>query len=98
MRLPGFEGLDRGGESQPDRIDLRGTVGYVVSDLRGRYVGIVECALYGGAPDLPDALAVKAKGLARHRRLVPLAAIEQIDPARRLIGLRIDRSTIRTFL
>ncbi len=41
-------------------IDLRRTAGYIVSDRHGRLVGKVECPMYGTAPDVPDALSVKA--------------------------------------
>jgi hypothetical protein len=79
-------------------IDLRGTTGYLVADARGRIVGKVECPMYGTSPETPDALAVRSGFLARRRRLVPAETIEQIDGGTRIIGLRIDRDSIRTFL
>jgi hypothetical protein len=79
-------------------IDLRGTTGYLVADSRGRIVGRVECPMYGTSAETPDALAVRSGFLARRRRLVPADTIEQIDGGTRVIGLRIDRESIRTFL
>jgi hypothetical protein len=79
-------------------MDLRRTAGFTVSDRQGRVVGKVECPMYGTAPDVPDALSVKAGLFSRRRRLVPADAIEQIDGASRVIGLRVDREAIRSFL
>ena len=79
-------------------MDLRGTTGYLVADARGRIVGKVECPMYGTSPETPDALAVRSGFLSRRRRLVPAETIEQIDGGSRVIGLRIDRDSIRTFL
>ena len=47
---------------------------------------------------MPDALSVRSGFLARRRRLVPAESIEQIDGGTRVIGLRIDRDSIRSFL
>jgi len=79
-------------------IDLRRTTGYIVADRQGRVVGKVECPMYGTAPDVPDALSVKAGLFSRRRRLVPADTIEQIDGASGVIGLRVDREHIRSFL
>jgi len=79
-------------------IDLRRTAGFVVSDRQGRLVGKVECPMYGTAPDVPDALSVKSGFLSRRRRLVPADTIEQIDGTSGVIGLRVDREAIRSFL
>ena len=79
-------------------LDLRDTAGYLVADSRGRIVGRVECPMYGTSPETPDALSVRSGFLARRRRLVPAETIEQIDGGTRIIGLRIDRDSIRTFL
>ncbi len=79
-------------------LDLRKTAGFIVADKRGRVVGKVEGPMYGTAPDVPDALSVRAGFLSRHRRLVPASAIEQIDGASGVIGLRVDRESIRRFL
>ena len=78
--------------------DLRRTTGYIVADRRGRLVGKVECPMYGSRPDEPDALSVRSGFFARRRRLVPAEAIEQIDGASGVIGLRVEREAIRSFL
>jgi len=78
--------------------DLRGTAGYLVADIRGRIVGRVECPMYGTAPDVPDALAVRTGFLSRRRRLVPAHTIEEIDGATGVIGLSVEREQIRRFL
>lgn len=79
-------------------IDLRRTAGYLVADRRGRIVGRVECPMYGTAPDVPDALSVRAGFLSRRRRLVPADTIAQIDGQSGVIGLRVERESIRNFL
>ena len=79
-------------------IDLRRTAGFVVADRRGRVVGKVECPMYGTAPNIPDALSVKSGMFSRRRRLVPADAIDQIDGASGVIGLRVEREAIRSFL
>jgi hypothetical protein len=78
--------------------DLRSTRGYLVADNRGRLVGRVESPMYGTAPDVPDALAVRSGWFARKRRLVPADAIDQIDGASKVIGLRVEREGLRRFL
>jgi len=79
-------------------VNLRDTSGYLVADVRGRVVGRVDAPMYGRSPETPDALAVRFGLLSHRRRLIPTASIEQIDERTRVIGLRIDRETIRTFL
>ena len=79
-------------------LDLRHTTGYLVADARGRIFGKVECPMYGTSPEEPDALAVRSGLFARRRRLVPAETIEQIDGGSKVIGLRIERESIRTFL
>ena len=79
-------------------IDLRRTAGYIVADRQGRLVGKVECPMYGTAPDVPDALSVKSGLFSRRRRLVPADTIDQIDGSSGVIGLRVDRDAIRSFL
>ena len=78
-------------------LDLRQTVGFRVADSSGRIVGRVECPMFGRSQEVPDALAVRSGFLAR-RRLVPAESIEQIDGGSRLIGLRVERDSIRSFL
>ena len=79
-------------------VDLRRTTGYLVADRRGRVIGRVECPMYGTAPDKPDALSVRSGIFSRRRRLVPAEAIDQIDGATRVIGLRVEREGLRRFL
>jgi hypothetical protein len=79
-------------------IDLRRTAGYIVADKKGRIIGKVECPMYGTAPDVPDALSVRSGLFSRRRRLVPADTIEQIDGQSGVIGLRVDREAIRSFL
>ena len=79
-------------------VDLRRTSGFLVADARGRVVGKVECPMYGTSPESPDALSVRSGLFARRRRIVPADSIEQIDDGARVIGLRVDRESIRTFL
>ena len=79
-------------------LDLKNTAGYLVADARGRVVGKVECPMYGTSPEVPDALSVRSGFLSRRRRLVPADTIELIDGGSKVIGLRIERDSIRTFL
>jgi hypothetical protein len=83
--------------SDAPELDLRETVGYLVADARGRIVGRVECPMFGRSPEVPDALSVRSGFLSR-RRLVPAESIEQIDGGTKVIGLRIERESIRSFL
>ena len=78
--------------------DLRSTRGYLVADNRGRVVGRVECPMYGTRPDEPDALAVRSGFFSRRRRLVPAETIDQIDGQSGVIGLRVERESIKSFL
>jgi hypothetical protein len=79
-------------------IDLRSTAGFLVADAQGKLVGRVECPMYGTSPETPDALSVKSGWLGRRRRLVPVESIEQVDDGAKVIGLRVDREAVRTFL
>jgi hypothetical protein len=79
-------------------LNLNATAGFLVADNRGRVVGKVECPMYGTLPDVPDALAVKSGFLSRQRRLVPADTIAEVDPASRVVGLRVAREAIRRFL
>ena len=78
--------------------DLIGTTGFLVSDARGRVVGRVEGPMFGGSPKTPDALSVRFSLFGLRRLLVPADVIEAIDERARVIGLRIERTAIRTFL
>lgn len=68
---------------------LRGATGYLVADVRGRVVGRVESATS------PDRLTVRSRFPARRRRIVPAAAIDEIDATSRVIALRIEREALR---
>jgi hypothetical protein len=74
------------------------TPGYLVADANGRLVGRVECPMYGTAPDVPDALAVRSGFLARRRRVVPADAIDEIDDSSRVIELSVERDQLQSFL
>jgi hypothetical protein len=89
---------NRFGDVSALAIDLRATTGFLVADARGRLVGRVECPMYGTSPEEPDALSVRSGMFARRRRLVPAESIEQIDDGSKVIGLRVERESIRTFL
>ena len=78
--------------------DLRGTTGYIVADSHGRVIGKVESPMYGTRPDEPDAVAVRKGFFARRRHLVPVESIEQIDATSGVIGLRVPRESVRSFL
>lgn len=54
--------------------------------------------MYGTSPEEPDALSVRGGTFLRRRHLVPVDSIEQIDDGTKVIGLRVDRESIRTFL
>ena len=79
-------------------VDLRTTAGFLVADAKGRIVGRVECPMYGTSAETPDALSVRSGFFARRRRLVPAESIEQIDNGTKVIGLRVERGSIKTFL
>jgi hypothetical protein len=85
-------------EVLPVLPDLRQTIGYLVADAKGRIVGRVECAMYGSARDVPDALSVRSGFLSRRRRLVPAATIQAIDGSSGVVGLNVERESIRAFL
>jgi hypothetical protein len=74
------------------------TPGYLVADADGRLVGRVECPMYGTQPEVPDALSVRRGFFARRRRLVPADAIDQIDRLSGVVGLRVGRDSLRSFL
>ena len=83
----------------PTHADLLRTIGYLVADVKGRIVGTVEAPMYGSTPDVPDAISVRSGGfLSRRRRLVPAAAIADIDPNSGVIGLSVDRDAVLSFL
>ena len=82
----------------PAHADLLRTIGYLVADVKGRIVGTVEAPMYGSTPDVPDAISVRSGFLSRRRRLVPAAAIAEIDTNSGVIGLSVDRDAVLSFL
>jgi membrane protein YdbS with pleckstrin-like domain len=54
--------------------------------------------MYGTAPDVPDALAVRSGFFARRRRVVPAEAIQEVDDTTGVIGLRVPREALKSFL
>jgi hypothetical protein len=82
----------------PSHADLLRTIGYLVADVKGRIVGTVEAPMYGSTPDVPDAVSVRSGFLSRRRRLVPAAAIAEIDTNTGIIGLSVDRDAVVSFL
>ena len=78
--------------------DLRMLNGFLVADRLGKVVGRVECPMYGTAPDVPDALAVRSGFLARRRRVVPAEAIDDVDDSSRVIELSVERDDLTSFL
>ena len=79
--------------------DLRWLTGFLVADREGKPVGRVECPMYGTAPDVPDALAVRSGLFARRRRrVVPAETIDEIDDSTGVIGLTVERDTLKSFL
>jgi len=89
---------DRSAAASAGTLDLRVVSGFLVADVRGRFVGRVEGPMYGSSEATPDALAVRFGLLWRRRRLIPAGSIELIDAKTKVVGLRVDRETIRTFL
>lgn len=81
----------------PD-LDLRETIGYLVADVKGKIVGRVECAMYGATSDTPDAISVRSGFLLHRRRLVPAETIQEIDGSSGVVGLNVERESIRAFL
>jgi hypothetical protein len=61
--------------------------GFVVEGSRGR-LGVVEELRFHSRADRPDALIVRAGRLARRRLVIPVDAIEEILPRKKLIRLR----------
>ncbi len=69
--------------------------GFLVVDVRGRVAGRVEHSSRSETGESLGALAVRS-GLFRVRRYVlPPDSIEHIDGRSQVIGLRIDRKTLR---
>ncbi len=79
-------------------MDVEQTVGYVVADVRGERVGHVEALLYGTAPDLADAVAVRSPGFFHRHFIVPAAAIAAVDDVRGRIALNLEQPQLTRFL
>lgn len=79
-------------------LEIEDTIGFAVRDPAGRTIGIVEGPLYGSAPDLPDALAIRSGRLFGHHFIVPAGAIERIDPVGSMVDLQLDREQLVRFL
>jgi hypothetical protein len=61
--------------------------GFRVDSARGR-VGLVEQVVRGAHPELPEALVVRMGLLGRRIELVPVEAVEQVEPRKLRILLR----------
>lgn len=96
--MPTLRRSDRTRRPRTPAIDLSRITGYLVADRTGHLVGKVECAMYGTAPDLPDAVSVKSRPFSRHRLIVPANTIAEVDCTSGVVGLNVDRSAIRRFL
>jgi hypothetical protein len=79
-------------------FDLDRAIGLSVTDGRGRCVEGVETTIYGASKEKADAVSVRF-GLLRWRcRLIHTGVIAAADDRAKVIGLRIERSTIGVFL
>jgi uncharacterized protein YrrD len=79
-------------------VEFRNTSGFLVADSSGHRVGRVEGPMYGTAPDVPDALAVRSGGLLRHHFVVHADAINEIDARRRVVRLLLEEDRLQRFL
>ena len=80
------------------QTDLRSVSGFLVVDSRGRLVGRVEGPTFAASFGTPAAMTVSFGFLWLRRCRVAAESIEQIDDGTRVIGLRVDRESIKTFL
>jgi hypothetical protein len=69
---------------------LRYCHGFRVESPQGRR-GIVEDVLYGAEHDLPSALAVRGGLFGQRLELVPIEAVNSVDPRRKLVTLDDSR-------
>lgn len=78
----------------PASTDLRNLrlSGFLVTDVRGRFVGRVDNPVSGASS---DTLSVRLGLFSRRRCTVPTDSIELIDERAGVVGLRVDRETIR---
>ena len=80
-------------------VDLRSTAGFLVADAKGRIVGRVECPMYGTLARRRPTRSRSAPAFSPAAGgSCPAESIEQIDDGSRVIGLRVERDSIRTFL
>jgi hypothetical protein len=82
----------------PHSIDLRGTVGFRVTDCDDHLVGKVESPMYGRAPDRPDAVSVRLGRFSLKRYVVPAESVREIDSATGVMRLLVERREILSFL
>jgi hypothetical protein len=61
--------------------------GFVVEGSNGR-LGVVEELRFESRADRPDALVVRAGRFARRRLVIPVDAVEDVIPRKKLIRLR----------
>lgn len=79
-------------------MDVDQTKGFLVADARGQTVGHVECPMYGSAPTVPDALAVRAGRLIQRHFIVPTEAIDEVDDRSHVVALTLRRNELQRFL
>lgn len=79
-------------------MDVVRTVGYAVEDSSGAPLGHVESALYGTAPDRPDAVAVRSDELLHKHFIVPVTAIAAVDYVELLLALSLEKRHLVRFL
>jgi hypothetical protein len=79
-------------------VDVEQATGFLVADARGRPVGHVECPMYGTAPEVPDALAVRSGHVIHRHYIVPAAAIDEIDDRSHVVALMVRRNELQRFL
>ena len=81
----------------PPRSSVRGLAfchGFTVA-TGDASVGAVETPLFTGAASSPDYLIIRTTDVIPGSfRAVPATLVEEVDPARRLITLCVDRDTI----
>jgi hypothetical protein len=83
-----------GARSQPD-TDFGPMSGFLVVDVRGRVAGRVDGSSRSGLAESPGTLAIRSGFLRVRRNHLPPESIEHIDGRSKVIGLRIDRKTLR---
>ncbi len=79
-------------------MTLRAAATFTVVDSGGRTVGTVAAPMYGSSPEIPDAADVRAGLRGRKHFIVPNAAVRSVDPAARVVRLRVPRRKLVRFL